>query len=60
LENIAFFDKDELVFDIGTAEIIKKGNTYSTLKVKNLIQNKIAIRVNSLKLILDHCSQRPV
>ena len=49
---MVFTDKDELVFDIATSEILKKGISYTTLKVKNLLQTKIALRVRS-NFILD-------
>ena len=45
LDNIGNFEKDEIIFDIGTSEIFKKGFSQFTLKIKNLLYNRIALRV---------------
>jgi hypothetical protein len=45
LDNIVNFEKEEVIFDIGTSEIFKKGYSQSTLKIRNLLYNRIALRV---------------
>jgi hypothetical protein len=45
LDNIVNFEKEEVIFDIGTSEIFKKGHSQSTLKIRNLLHNRIALRV---------------
>ena len=38
-------ENDEIIFDIGAIELFKKGSSTTILKIKNLMQIKIALRV---------------
>ena len=41
-------ENEEIIFDIGAIELFKKGSSSTNLKIKNLMQIRIALRVNNI------------